>query len=73
MLCVNDQFCIQCMENFSFNSGRIECVSDSEVIKPITCGENKTSANGQCVCDNASISLDGGVCFKCVPGSFKQG
>ena len=37
------------------------------------CGENKTLIDGQCVCDDSSILLDGGICFKCVPGSFKSG
>ena len=36
------------------------------------CGQNKTSVNRVCVCDQFSIPSEGG-CFRCVAGSFKDG
>ena len=58
-----------------YNSELNECLDSStiEIVPSLkNCEENKTLVGDECVCDKDSILVSEGVCFKCVPGSFKS-
>ena len=42
------------------------------IVRPEDCEENEQFLDGSCLCDELSVRLDSGICFRCVPGSFKS-